>query len=79
MVWKCGDCNTREGEEEVVIDAVCHHCGKPLCGRHQKVVETDEGFAEPRSDAPVSVIRSAVHCETCVQAHHSRATFFEGV
>ena len=30
MAWECGECNNRKD-----IDAVCHHCGKPLCGEDQ--------------------------------------------
>ncbi len=34
MSWECGECNARE-DRHTRIDAVCHHCGKPLCREDQ--------------------------------------------
>lgn len=80
MGWECSDCNIREDEKEgVFVDAVCHHCGKPLCRAHQVTVGTDEAFAPGGSDDPVPADRSAVHCESCRRTQHARATLLEGL
>jgi hypothetical protein len=64
--WRCGQCDEAEGgtfqdsDEDVKVDAVCHHCGKPLCQRHRRL-RIDEGFSRtPRARRPDSV-----HCTTC--------------
>ncbi|HET6289346.1 MAG TPA: hypothetical protein VFG15_21680 [Amycolatopsis sp.] len=80
MAWECGDCNAREDEEKgVAVDAVCHHCGKPLCREHQVIVGIDEAFAAPPEVLPIPGNRSAVHCDTCNRTHHVRATLLEGI
>ncbi|MFJ1762957.1 hypothetical protein ACIOD2_21780 [Amycolatopsis sp. NPDC088138] len=80
MAWECSDCNAREDEKEkVVVDAVCHHCGKPLCRDHQVIVGQDEAFAPAAPEEPALRDRSAVHCESCRRTHHSRATLLEGL
>ncbi|MEV0675519.1 hypothetical protein AB0I60_03245 [Actinosynnema sp. NPDC050436] len=70
MAWECAECHTREGADEVFVDAVCHHCGKPLC-HHDRVSVVDDAFGE--EDRQV-----AVHCKECKQRHHPRATALEG-
>lgn len=66
--WMCGHCErVEDGKERIegtdellVVDAVCHHCGKPLCQEHQRR-RIDEGFSyERREGRPESV-----HCNTC--------------
>lgn len=56
MAWKCGVCG--EGN----IEVVCHHCGKPLCKDHLRVVR-DKAF---------SSFAEAYHCEACKEEHHSK-------
>jgi hypothetical protein len=64
MAWECAECHRREGEEGIRIDAVCHHCGKPLC-RDDRVVLADPAFAPgPRGAFPV-----AAHCQACKSLH----------
>ncbi|ALG08421.1 hypothetical protein [Kibdelosporangium phytohabitans] len=73
MSWKCGECNARENkDEDVVVDAVCHHCGKPLCRKDQRTVAVDEAFADTEFDTGGS--REAVHCDTCRKTYHPRTT-----
>ena len=70
MAWECAECNIREGAPaeygQVVIEAVCHHCGKPLC-RQDRVHVVDDEFGAP-----------AFHCRECRQRHHSRAVRVDG-
>lgn len=68
MTWKCIECQKAEGEKDVVVDAVCHHCGMPLCRQHQRVI-LDDCFS--RATGPLD--RSAVHCGACHQHYHPRA------
>jgi hypothetical protein len=64
MAWECGECNARE-DRHTRIDAVCHHCGKPLC-REDQVRIIDFVFA----DEPGLLGREAVHCRPCIRRHH---------
>ncbi|WP_433261772.1 hypothetical protein ACQPZF_27730 [Actinosynnema sp. CS-041913] len=73
MAWECAECHAREGAGQVFIDAVCHHCGKPLC-RHDRVRIVDEAFAE--SDRHSAQL--ALHCKECKQRHHPRAVALGG-
>ncbi|MEV4051749.1 hypothetical protein AB0J55_11240 [Amycolatopsis sp. NPDC049688] len=78
MTWKCGDCDAEESSDgKVLVDAVCHHCGKPLCRSHQQSV-IDDAFAATDSTRLIPVNRIAVHCESCRRAHHPRATLMDG-
>lgn len=83
MAWGCADCNDREDDQgTVVIDGICHHCGKPLCGKHQVKI-TDEAFAPSGSPLPkladlVLGEQTAVHCESCRRGHHGMG-MFEGL
>jgi hypothetical protein len=78
MAWECNDCDAREDSDgKVVVDAVCHHCGKPLCRSHQLAV-LDDAFAVTESDGLIPVDRIAVHCESCRRAHHPRTTLMDG-
>lgn len=64
MPWECGECNVRE-DSRTRIDAICHHCGKPLCHGDQVRIP-DPAFA----DEPGPIGRDAVHCRPCMQRHH---------
>ncbi|WP_410674059.1 hypothetical protein [Amycolatopsis sp. cmx-4-68] len=77
MAWECSDCNAREEEDgKVVVDAVCHHCGKPLCRDHQQPL-IDDAFATSESDGLIPWDRIAIHCESCRRIHHLRATVMD--
>ncbi len=77
MAWECSDCNAREdGDGKVVVDAVCHHCGKPLCRPHQLAV-IDDAFATTDSDGLIPEDRIAIHCDSCRRTHHLRATLLD--
>jgi len=71
MAWECSDCNARE-DDEVAVDAVCHHCGKPLCREHQVVVLLDDAFAPVGLKDPVLQNLFPVHCDSCGRAHHGQ-------
>ncbi|WP_290054904.1 hypothetical protein [Amycolatopsis solani] len=60
----------------MVIDAVCHHCGKRLCRQHQLAV-VDDAFAATDSDGLIPTDRIAIHCESCRRAHHARAPLMD--
>lgn len=63
MAWECAECNADK------IEVVCHHCGKPLCGRDRILLE-DDAFSD--REGPVS--SRAFHCGDCKQKHHPTAT-----
>lgn len=77
MTWKCVDCNVPENrdpqlgparsEEHVVVDAVCHHCGRPLC-RKNRVLILDEVF----SDGLGLPTATSFHCKECYRTYHDR-------
>ena len=60
MLLGCSSCGTTKD-----VDAVCHHCGAPLC-RDRRFCRSefpDEAFAgRPR----------AVHCAACAERYHGR-------
>ncbi len=60
--WECIECNAEE--PPTPIDAVCHHCGKPLC-RKDQIVIADDAFATFLGEAG-----RAVHCRACRRRHH---------
>ena len=62
MPWECAECNARE-DQHTRIDAVCHHCGKPLC-RGDRVEIADLNFAGASGQA-------AVHCRPCKLRFHA--------
>lgn len=71
MKVECAECNAAEDlgsaenkRDAVVIDAVCHHCGKPLC-QHHRIAVADPAFAGTRWSQP-----SAYHCAACKKRHH---------
>jgi hypothetical protein len=64
MAWECAECNTPDRK----IDAVCHHCGKPLC-RADRIVIIDDAFASTRAQRGPA----AVHCRACRRRYHSGA------
>ena len=64
MSWECAECHVPEAPENQ-IDAVCHHCGKPLC-RDDRVLHVDEVFAARRGE----VGAAAVHCRACKREYH---------
>ncbi len=65
MSWECAECNAREGQQ-TRIDAVCHHCGKPLC-RGDRVEIADLDFAS----TPGQTGQVAVHCRPCKRLYHA--------
>jgi hypothetical protein len=65
MVWECGNCSQEESRQHVV-NAVCHHCGTPLCREcrgHRNVI-FDGAFSGPLAH------RRAVHCRSCLDEHY---------
>jgi hypothetical protein len=64
VAWECAECNAREKLRNPV-DAVCHHCGKPLC-RGDRVEIADLAFA--MVPGPISPV--AVHCRSCKRQYH---------
>jgi hypothetical protein len=63
-LWECGDCSQPETRTRRV-DAVCHHCGIPLCREHQRRL-LDPAF----SGALIGKGLWAVHCADCRTRHH---------
>lgn len=64
MALTCGECGAVNGRGGAVVNAVCHHCGKLLCRRHQ-VALLDSAFKGKRSVPPV-----AIHCAACSKTHN---------
>lgn len=53
----CGICQREKG-----VDALCHHCSKPLCAEH-RILWPDNAFdGNP----------GAIHCLDCLLKHHLR-------
>jgi hypothetical protein len=73
MAWKCVECvHAADGGDgrSSAVDAVCVHCGKPLCGQHKFEI-VDEAFVlDPELGAKDN---RAVHCEECRSRYHSVA------
>lgn len=65
MQWRCNECGRAEYKRKVVVDAVCHHCGKTLCRSHQIEI-TDDAFDK---DSGMGSYR-AVHCHDCRRRYH---------
>lgn len=65
MSWKCVVCGELDGRKGVVVNAVCHHCGKPLCIKHQVVLQ-DPAFGHDRENPRAT----AVHCKECWRKYH---------
>lgn len=63
MAWECAECNSKE-TAKLKVDAVCHHCGKPLC-RKDQVKIADYAFSRGGEIATM-----AVHCKSCRRKHH---------
>ena len=68
MAWECAECGEIEKPPKVLIDAVCHHCGKPLCRkcRDRNNTITDPAFAQTGNRS-----RTAYHCVACRRQYHS--------
>jgi len=64
MAWECGVCGVKE-QQEIKIDAVCHHCGKLLCSKH-RIQLVDNAFG----NEPGLTGRQAYHCNDCKTLHH---------
>ena len=64
MSWECGDCGVKE-QKGVVIETLCHHCGKMLCDKH-RIVILDNAF----SPEPGPARREAYHCSACKAQFH---------
>ena len=58
MAYRCGDCG------EPKIEAVCHHCGRPLCEKHQVKIR-DGAFSSTHR------IAEAYHCGSCREKFHT--------
>lgn len=72
MPWVCGNCNRAEGKNgssgEIKIEAVCHHCGRPLCQDDRFQVEDDAfGYKGAGGESYAS------HCLECAKQYHPRA------
>jgi hypothetical protein len=68
MTWECAECNGRETDNSTIkINAVCHHCGKPLCQK-DRIQIIDEAFSADDGLAG----RFAVHCKPCRRLHHPK-------
>lgn len=66
MAWECAECSSRETDDgDVNINAVCHHCGKPLC-RRDRVEFIDSAFSLEYGVTG----RAAFHCRRCRRRHH---------
>lgn len=63
LVWECAECNAKESRDKK-IDAVCHHCGKPLCHQDQIKI-ADNAFSGAGLAAP-----TAIHCWSCKRKYH---------
>jgi hypothetical protein len=61
-LWECSEC----GESSSPVEAVCHHCGKPLCPNHLSV-RHDPAFGAVKGEQVW-----AVHCAGCRSKHHQR-------
>jgi hypothetical protein len=68
MSWKCAVCGELDGRNKAVVNGVCHHCGKPLCTKHQVIVR-DPDFGHDKENPRVR----AVHCKECRKKHHRLA------
>ena len=67
MIWECGNCSQPESRQ-LVVNAVCHHCGTPLCSDEQCLyLLVDSAFGGPIAD------RRAVHCKPCRDKYHPMA------
>ena len=72
MTWDCAECQAAEGQrtsdgQPILIDSVCHHCGKLLC-RPDRRVFADAAFDPAGGEAD----QAAVHCQACSRQHHGR-------
>lgn len=70
MGWRCAECGKAEEGKKFAIDAVCHHCGKPLCRTHQNRIGDDAFHGHEGQSS------RAVHCPQCRRRHH--AALFQG-
>lgn len=67
MPWECSECKMVEGDNDVSISAVCHHCGRPLCKSDRHLINDDVFSSLPDQATP-----RAYHCEACRKAYHKR-------
>jgi hypothetical protein len=67
MTWKCAICGETDGVNGGIVNAVCHHCGRLLCRRHQIIIR-DPAFSRDKGFRA-----SAVHCPNCKNRHRSLA------
>jgi hypothetical protein len=79
MTLKCSEDGRPEDLSRHHAVYVCHHCGRPVCQIHGRVVSADDAFddsAEDLGDRIPSVRRvpqPAMHCTQCAEEHHRRA------
>ena len=71
MAWECADCGAKEQQNHMIL--VCHHCGKPVCGKHREVI-TDSAFS---ADLTRPAGRAGVHCMDCRKEYHRRESKLE--
>lgn len=71
MFWKCAVCGALDDQKDTLVNAVCHHCGKPLCQQHQ-VRLVDPRFGND-SENPQP---TAVHCTDCKRKYHQMGCRF---
>jgi hypothetical protein len=71
--WACAACGAVEGEAGASVDFVCHHCGKPLCREHARLL-FDQDFGGKRAGQEAL----SSHCSACARSHHSRSRLEEG-
>ena len=65
MALECASCGSTEK-----VDAVCHHCGKPLCrDRENCRFEIEDNAFGNTMTLPVV----AVHCRECWETAHHEA------
>jgi thymidine kinase len=67
VTWECAECHVAEvaTDKRTRVDAVCHHCGKPLC-RDDRLLVPDHAF----DPGPGDIGADAVHCPSCKRRFH---------
>lgn len=65
MTWHCDQC--ARSEDDVEIEACCHHCGNLLCTECRQEI-LDDALVGRR----VGTDLAAFHCGPCRREHHPR-------
>lgn len=82
MTWTCGECGRADGQKEtgtggdfeVAVNALCHHCGKPLCNLDRDVGSCQLWIPDDAFCADGKPLPPACHCRDCARTHHPGAT-----